>query len=104
MSRVSELPEIDLGPEFFRHPQRTAAPVLAAGARAARVPRLHTTILLRHEDVHAALLDRRFGAMGVRYYEEMGWTEGPYIDWARRTVVFGVTSGKKGPPPTRIPP
>jgi cytochrome P450 len=35
-----------------------------------------------------ALLDRRFGAIGVRYYEQQGWSEGPYIDWVRRTVVF----------------
>ncbi len=87
-TRMGEVYELDLGPEFFRHPQQVAAPLLAAGARSARVPRLNTTILLRHADVHAALLDRRFGAMGVRYYEEQGWTEGPFIDWARRTVVF----------------
>jgi len=87
-SRASEIHELDLGPEFFRQPQRTVAPLLAAGARAARVPRLDATMLLRHADVHAALLDRRFGAIGVRYYEEQGWTEGPFIDWARRTVVF----------------
>lgn len=87
-SRAAEIHELELGPEFFRHPQQTAATMLAEGARAAHVPELDTTILLRHADIHAALLDHRFGAIGVRYYEEQGWTEGPYIDWVRRTVVF----------------
>ena len=43
---------------------------------------------LRYADVMEALLDRRFGAIGARYYEQQGWCEGPYIDWVRRTVVF----------------
>jgi len=83
-----DLPELDFDPEFFRHPQSAAAPVLAAGARAASVPGMGSVILLRHEDVRSALLDRRVGAIGMRYYEEIGLTEGPYIDWTRRTVVF----------------
>jgi cytochrome P450 len=52
------------------------------------VPELGTVFFLRHADVMEALLDRRFGAMGVRYYEQQGWSEGPYIDWVRRTLVF----------------
>lgn len=45
-------------------------------------------MFLAYRDVHDALLDRRFGAMGSVYYEQQGWAEGPYIDWIRRTVVF----------------
>jgi cytochrome P450 len=52
------------------------------------VPELGTVFFLRYGDVMEALLDRRFGAIGVRYYEQQGWCEGPYIDWVRRTVVF----------------
>ena len=59
-----------------------------AGARAARIPQMGTVMLLRYADVHAALLDRRLGAMGVRYYEQQGWSTGPYIEWVRRTLVF----------------
>ena len=82
------LPELHFDERYFRDPHATAAPLLRAGARAARVPELGTVMFLRHADVMDALLDRRFGAMGVRYYEQQGWTEGPYIDWVRRTLVF----------------
>jgi cytochrome P450 len=85
---AASLPELRFDERYFRDPHGTLAPLVAAGARAARVRELGTVMLLRHADVLAALLDRRFGAMGVRYYEDQGWTEGPYIDWVRRTVVF----------------
>lgn len=85
---ASALPELDFGDDFFREPQRATSCLVRAGARAARVPQLGSVFLLRYRDVLEALLDRRFGAMGVRYYERLGWTEGPYIDWVRRTVVF----------------
>lgn len=83
-----ELPALDFDDRYFRAPQPTIAKLIAAGARAARVPQMGTVMLLRHADVHAALLDRRLGAMGVRYYEQQGWSSGPYIDWVRRTLVF----------------
>jgi unspecific monooxygenase len=83
-----ELPELHFDERYFRDPHGSAAPLLRAGARAARVPELGTRIFLRHADVAEALQDRRFGAMGVRYYEQQGWNEGPYIDWVRRTLVF----------------
>jgi cytochrome P450 len=82
------LSELHFDDRFFRDPHGTTAPLLRAGARAARVPELGTVIFLRYSDVMDALLDRRFGAIGVRYYEQQGWREGPYIDWVRRTVVF----------------
>ena len=82
------LSELHFDDRFFRDPHGTTGPLLRAGARAARVPELGTVIFLRYADVMEALLDRRFGAIGVRYYEQQGWCEGPYIDWVRRTVVF----------------
>ena len=82
------LPELHFDDGFFRDPHGTTAPLLRAGARAARVPELGTVFFLRYAEVMEALLDRRFGAIGVRYYEQQGWCEGPYIDWVRRTVVF----------------
>jgi pimeloyl-[acyl-carrier protein] synthase len=82
------LPELHFDDRFFRDPHGITAPLLRSGARAARVPELGTVIFLRYSDVMGALLDRRFGAIGVRYYEQQGWREGPYIDWVRRTVVF----------------
>jgi cytochrome P450 len=85
---AAELAAVDFDDAFFRHPHERLAPLLRAGARAARIPQLGSLMLLRHRDVLDAFLDRRFGAMGVRYYEALGWTEGPYIDWVRRTVVF----------------
>lgn len=87
-SDPAALPELRFDERYFRDPHATAAPLLRAGARAARVPELATVMFLRHADVEAALLDRRFGAMGSRYYEQQGWNAGPYIDWVRRTLVF----------------
>ncbi len=87
-SRRSDLPELPFDDRYFRAPHATVAPLVAAGARAARVPELGTVIFLRHADVADVLQDRRFGAMNSRYYEQQGWSEGLYIDWVRRTLVF----------------
>ncbi|MAG30108.1 MAG: cytochrome P450 [Deltaproteobacteria bacterium] len=84
----SELPEVILGSDFFRDPQSTLSTLVDRGERAAFVPGMETTMLLRHADIFAALTDHRIGAMGAVYYENQGWTEGPYIDWVRNTVVF----------------
>jgi cytochrome P450 len=84
----AQLPSLDFDEDFFRLPHRRLAPLARAGVRAVRIPQLGSVMLLRYRDVRDALLDRRFGAMGVRYYDALGWTEGPYIDWVRRTVVF----------------
>jgi cytochrome P450 len=85
---AAELPELHFDERYFRDPHGSAGPLLRAGARVARVPELGTLFFLRHADVTKVLLDRRFGAMGVRYYEHQGWSEGPYIEWVRRTLVF----------------
>lgn len=85
---AAALPDLHFDERFFRDPHGTTGPLLRAGARAARVPELGTVFFLRYADVMEALLDRRFGAIGARYYEQQGWCEGPYIDWVRRTVVF----------------
>ena len=82
------LAQLHFDERFFRDPHGTTGPLLRDGARAARVPELGTVFFLRYADVMEALLDRRFGAIGARYYEQQGWREGPYIDWVRRTVVF----------------
>ncbi|HXK21166.1 MAG TPA: cytochrome P450 [Myxococcota bacterium] len=84
----AELPALDFDDAYFRAPQATIAKLVSKGARAARIPQMGTVMLLRYADVHAALLDRRLGAMGVRYYEQQGWTSGPYIEWVRSTLVF----------------
>ena len=81
-------PTLHFDDRYFRAPHETVAPLLAAGARAAHVPELGTLIFLRQDDVAAMLQDRRFGAMNSRYYEQQGWSEGPYIDWIHRTLVF----------------
>ena len=87
--RASEmLPTLHFDDRYFRAPHATVAPLVASGARAARVPELGTLIFLRHGDVAEILQDRRFGAIKARYYEQQDWREGPYIDWVRRTVVF----------------
>jgi cytochrome P450 len=88
MTATAPLPELHFDERFFRDPHGTTGPLLREGVRAARVPELGTLIFLRYAEVMEALLDRRFGAIGVRYYEQQGWCEGPYIDWVRRTVVF----------------
>ncbi len=82
------LPELHFDERYFRDPHGSAGPLMRAGARAARVPELGTVIFLRHADVTKVLLDRSFGAMGVRYYEHQGWSEGAYVEWVRRTLVF----------------
>jgi cytochrome P450 len=87
------LPELNFDDRFFRSPHETLARLRGPAdsrpaARAAFVPRMGTIMLLGYADVHAALLDRNLGAMGSAYYEQQGWSTGPYIEWVRRTVVF----------------
>jgi len=82
------LPELEFSDAYWRDPHTTLAALVADGARAAWIPEMGTTMLLRYEDVFRALTDRRLGAMGSRYYEQQGWSDGPYIEWIRRTSVF----------------
>jgi cytochrome P450 len=83
-----DLPELAFEDGFFRDPHSMLAGIREEGARAAFLPRMGTVMLLAYADVLEALLDRNFGAIGSSYYERQGWSEGPYIDWVRRTVVF----------------
>lgn len=87
-AKPSSLPELAFDERFFRQPHTPLAALLEAGNDAVFLPRMGANMFLGYEDVHDVLLDRRFGAMGSSYYEHQGWTEGPYIDWIRRTVVF----------------
>ena len=82
------LPTLHFDDRYFREPHDTVAPLLAAGARAARVPELGTLIFLRQSEVASLLQDRRFGAINTRYYDQQGWSEGPYIEWVKRTIIF----------------
>ncbi|MBW2499621.1 MAG: cytochrome P450 [Deltaproteobacteria bacterium] len=82
------LPELAFDQAFFRSPHEQLARLRADGARAVFLPRMGTIMLLGYADVHDALLDRNLGAIGSAYYEQQGWSEGPYIEWLRRTVVF----------------
>lgn len=86
--QTAGLPELAFDEGFFRDPHTRLAALRAGGAETAFLPRLGTTMFLAFEDVHDVLLDRNFGAMGATYYEQQGWSEGPYIDWIKRTVVF----------------
>ncbi len=52
------------------------------------MPGFDTVMLLRHEDCLAALGDARLAAMGARYFEVQGWTDGPFVDWIRLNVVM----------------
>jgi cytochrome P450 len=84
----TKLPELHFAEAFYRSPHEQLAPILASDAPAARVVEMGSLMLVRHADVHDALVDRRLGAMGTRYYEQQGWTEGPYIDWVRHMMLF----------------
>jgi cytochrome P450 len=83
------LPVIDLvAPDWWRDPAVVTAPMHCGGAVAAFVPSFDTVSLLRHEDCLTALNDPALRAMGARYFEMQGWTDGPFIDWIRLNVVM----------------
>ena len=84
-----DLPVIDLAePTWWSEPAAVSAPLHEAGAPAAFVPGFDTVMLLRHEDCLAALGDPRLGAMGARYFEVQGWTDGAFVEWIRLNVVM----------------
>jgi cytochrome P450 len=58
------------------------------GAVAAFVPAFGTVSFLRYDDCLRALTDQRLAAMGARYFEMQGWTDGPFVDWIRLNVVM----------------
>jgi cytochrome P450 len=84
------LPVIDMaGEDFWREPALTARPLLEAGERVASVPGFGTIMLLRYDDCSAALVDpQHLGNIGSRYFELQGWTEGPWVEWTRRSIVM----------------
>lgn len=83
------LPVIDLGqPDWWSEPAIETAPMHAAGAPAAFVPGFGTVSFLRYDDCLAGLTDPNLIAMGARYFEMQGWTEGAFVDWIRLNVVM----------------
>ena len=85
----SDLPVIDLAqPDWWREPMVVTAPMHAANAPAAFVPTFGTVFFLRYEDNLAGLNDPNLMAMGARYFEMQGWTEGAFVDWIRLNVVM----------------
>jgi cytochrome P450 len=84
------LPVVDMAAEgFWREPALTARPLLEAGARVAHVPGFETIMLLRYRDCYDALVDpQRLGNIGSRYFELQGWSEGPWVEWTRRSIVM----------------
>ncbi len=85
----AHLPVLDLtDAAWWREPAVVTAPMHDRGEVAAFVPGFDTVSFLRYDDCLAALTDQRLMAMGARYFEMQGWTEGPFVDWIRRNVVM----------------
>ncbi len=83
------LPVIDLTmPDWWRQPAVVTAPMHDRGEVAAFVPSFATVSFLRYDHCEAALTDPRLVAMGARYFEMQGWTEGAFVDWIRLNVVM----------------
>ena len=83
------LPVLDLAdPAWWRLPAEVTAPMHQRGAVAAFVPSFGTVSFLRYDDCLRALTDQRLAAMGARYFEMQGWTDGPFVDWIRLNVVM----------------
>ncbi len=84
-----DLPVIDLAlPDWWRVPAEVTQPMHAAHAPAAYVPGFDTVTFLRYDDCLAGLTDPNLIAMGSRYFEMQGWTEGAFVDWIRLNVVM----------------
>ena len=87
--QYDDLPVIDLAqPDWWREPMVVTAPMHAANAPAAFVPTFGTVFFLRYEDCLSGLNDPNLMAMGARYFEMQGWTEGAFVDWIRLNVVM----------------
>ena len=88
--QYSDLPVIDLAqPDWWREPMVVTAPMHAADAPAAFVPTFGTVFFLRYEDnLCGPQRSRTSMAMGARYFEMQGWTEGAFVDWIRLNVVM----------------
>ena len=85
----SDLPLIDLvEPTWWSEPALVTAPMHARGEVAAFVPSFGTVLFLRYDDCLACLNDPNLLAMGARYFEMQGWTEGAFVEWIRLNVVM----------------
>ncbi len=86
--RLPESPPVDFAdPELWRQPGHYCTPFFESGLRSVPIPTTRSLMFFRHEDVIRALTERRLGAMGVRAFEDMGWTEGAFVEWMRRNIV-----------------
>jgi cytochrome P450 len=84
-----ELPIIDLAqPDWWQVPSEVTRPMHDEHAVAAYVPGFDTVTFLRYDDCLAGLTDPNLIAMGSRYFEMQGWTEGAFVDWIRLNVVM----------------
>ena len=100
----ADLPVIDLAqPDWWREPMVVTAPMHAANAPAAYVPTFGTVFFLRYEDNLSGLNDPNLMAMGARYFEMQGWTEGAFVDWIRLNVVMMNPPGHTRPAQAREP-
>jgi cytochrome P450 len=89
VSEADALPVLDLtAPDWWAEPAVVTAPMLAGGAVAASVPAFGTVMFLRHADCLDGLNAPDLLAMGARFFELQGWTDGPFVDWIRRNVVM----------------
>ena len=82
------LSPLSLDEEWWRHPHDTMRPLINRDDRAVFVPDFQAPMFLRYDDCYGALLDDRLGAMGARFFELQGWSEGAFIDWTRRNIVM----------------
>ncbi|MDG2050559.1 MAG: cytochrome P450 [Myxococcota bacterium] len=84
----TDCPTVDLAqPEVWREPAGLIAGWFEQPVRAGRIASTGGLMLFRHADVQAALCDTTLGAMGTRAFDQIGWTEGPFVDWMRHNVV-----------------
>ena len=88
MRNPVNLPAVEMSEAWWRYPQATMQPLIDGGQRAAYVPQLGAPMFLRYSECRAGLADERLGAMGARYFELQGWTEGAFVTWTRRNVVM----------------
>ena len=81
-------PTVDLArPEIWREPAGLLADWFGKPFSAGRIASTGGLMLFRHADVQASLCDGTLGAMGTRAFDQIGWTQGPFVEWMRHNVV-----------------
>ncbi len=84
----TEWPTVDLArPEIWREPAGLLSDWFDKPFSAGRIASTGGLMLFRHADVERALCDGTLGAMGTRAFEQIGWTQGPFVEWMRHNVV-----------------